>query len=827
MIALWIYRRMLILYPSALRSVYGAQMVEEFREEWAAACYSGPLIAAVFWLHLIRDWVETVTSAHAEIAGQDLRAATASLKRRPLSTAALVMLLACVICANTVMLLVAHCLMLKTLRFEARGRLVYLAQGSALGGSGWQAVSPLLIDRLAQAAHTLEDVAYITDFRDRVDELPVHCYYADPAAFRDLGLSVTTGRFYSKDDGRQAIIGSHLWKVRYGGLPSAIGSNLKVAGNEYRIAGILDDEAGPFDGDVWLPPPSPVRYGGLIARLKRGAALRDAQAEWAAVEGAGAVREPARLTWLRSANRDPKIDFVILLCQAAFLAALLLACADLASFQFGQVLQRQREIALRMAVGASRGRLVRLVVTESIVTALLAGVVSLPLSYGLMAFLHARLDPIGVYRLWGWSYVRLDAFAVLVVVVLSLASGVAAGFYPGWRIVNRNPWPLLAPPPRHNRYSVSRMRLALLSVQLALAALLVCFAGAFTLEGRGRLDNPAVRYFHRAWQISLTLPGRQNRPGLIRMVADRLEKMGHPVIVTDALPFVTDPDSFEYEAGGRFTARIVHVNSRFFDIPGFRWRQGRTWSVAEETSFPPPVVVNEAVMQQTPRLENTLVVLNPNGTRVTARIVGIVEHPPFDPYQSKAPPTIFVPFPAGSMNRTSMLARFAGSSEAARAAIQTEIHEVDPTIQLEFQDYGGRIRSSAIAWRYLMAILDAISILAVSLAITGAAAYLTQTFGERSHEIALRCAFGSGRGGIWVWATQRAAPAFVAGASIAAVCAALVRRLPSGMAPGNGRALWAACIFATALVSGAWSAVCWLASRKAAIEPLMRRLRHI
>jgi putative ABC transport system permease protein len=505
----------------------------------------------------------------------------------------------------------------------------------------------------------------------------------------------------------------------------------------------------------------------------------------------------------------------------------MLACADLASFQFGYILRRQREIALRMAVGASRGRLLRFVLTESVVTALLAGVVSLPLSAGLMSFLHTKLDPIGVYRLWGWSYIRLDAFAILIAAALSLASGVVAGFLPAWQIVNRNPWPLLAPPPRGSRYSVSRLRLALLSVQLALAALLVCFGVAFTLEGRGRLDHPATRYFHRAWEVSLAMPGRQNRPGLIRQVTDRLEKRGYPVIVTDAPPFVADPDSFEYEAGGHYVARIVHVNARFFDVPGFRWLRGTVWSAAEEFRFPPPVVVNEALVHQAPRLENSLVIINPNGTRVAVRITGVADQPSFDPYGSKAPPTIFVPYPAGPINRTSMLVRFAGSSETARAAIRTAIREVDPGVQPEFQDYGERIRATAIAWRYLMAMLGVTSILALSLALTGAPAYLTQTLSERSQEVALRCAFGSRWGGIWIWVTRCAAPALIAGAAIAAVCAAMVKRLPSGMAPANGMVLWGACIFAIVLVAGVWSAVCWLASRKAVAEPLMSYLRHV
>src|SRR5215469_5711248 len=120
MIALWLYRRLLLFYPADLRNRYGYSMIEQFREEWADARRAGWRASAAFWLHLVRDWAETVAGSHAEIAGQDLRAAAGSLRRRPLSTTVLVILLACVICINTVMLVVVQRLMFQTLPFEAR-----------------------------------------------------------------------------------------------------------------------------------------------------------------------------------------------------------------------------------------------------------------------------------------------------------------------------------------------------------------------------------------------------------------------------------------------------------------------------------------------------------------------------------------------------------------------------------------------------------------------------------------------------------------------------------------------------------------------------------
>ena len=826
MISLWLYRRLMAFYPSGLRNEYGSHMIEEFQEEWAEARRAGLIASVVFWLHLVRDWAETVAGSHAEIAGQDLRAASASLSRRPISTPSLVVLFACVICLNTVMLVVVQRLMLMTPPFEARGPLVYLAKTDSTGSPEWQTVPRPLVDRLARTTRNLEDVALIVDFTAILDGVPVRCYYAAPAAFRIFGLTAAAGRLFASDE-RGAVIGWRLWQQRYRGLPAVIASSLNIAGREYRIVGALDNRDSPFDADVWLPLPSPGISGALVARLKRGAVLRNAQAEWAEIQRRGVGLPLAELNWLRRANRDSKFDFIIWLCQAAFLAALLLACADLASLQFGHSLRRQREIALRMAVGGSHGRLLQFLLTESIVTALLGGALSLPLSAALMAFLHARLDPIGVYKLWGWSFVGLDRFAVVVALVLSLASGVFAGFFPAWRIVNRDPWPMLALPRQDSRSSVSRLRLVLLSAQVGLAAALVCFAIAFAAEGRGRMDAPAVQYFRQAWQVSLALPNPRNPLNLFPRLSQRLAEKGLAVVVTDTLPFVNGPDPFEYEAGGRHVAYIAHVNARFFDTPGFRWLRGRVWTEAEESRFPPPVVVNQAIVQEASPLANSLVIVNPNGTRVQTWIAGVVEQPSLDPYRAKAPPTIFIPYPAGRLNRTMMLVRFSGSAEAARSTIETVVREVDPVVQPYFQYYGDRIRITAIGWRYLMALLSVTALLALGLALTGSAAYLTQTFSERSQEVALRCALGSRCGGIWIWATRQVCPALIAVVAAASASAEFAKWLPSRMVPTSRLVLWAACGFSVILVLGMWSAACWLASRRAAANPLMDRLRRI
>jgi predicted permease len=831
MIPLWLYRRLLAFYPADVRREYGGLMVEEFRDGWAEARHAGGLALVAFWLHLVRDWAESASAAHTEIACQDLGSAAGSLRRRPISTAALIVLFGSVISANTVMVVTAQRLLFQPLPFEARGRLVFLAQPGGTGTPAWQTVPATLVDQLARASRTLEDVALVTDFTVSMDGRRRTGYFATPAAFRDFGLTAAAGRIMLEGDRDVVVIGARLWRDRYHGLASAIGSTCNVAGRDYRIIGALNEPPGPLtDADLWLPAQASM-YGGVLARLKRGAQLSQAQAEWLAVQQREGGRRPAEFIWFRRANFVPAFDFIIWLCEAAFLIALLLACADLASFQFGHLLRRQREIAIRMAMGASRGRLLRFLLTESVVTTLLAGAVSLPLSAGLMAFLHQHLDPLGVYHLWGWSEVHLDRFALLVAAGLSLASGVFSGFFPAWRTINRDPWPMLAAPRRQGRWSVGRLRLALLATQVALAVPLLIFAIAFSVEGRGRLLAPAVRYFQSSLQVNLTFPNRpspsaRELAALFQNISGRLQDKGYPAILTDTLPFLEEPTRFEYETAGRHVGRIAHVNSRFFDIPGFRWTQGRAWTASEERQFPPPVVVNQALAQQVGRLGDSLVIVNANGTRVSSRIAGVVDQPPLDLYGSAAQPTIFVPYPFGSIGRTALLVRFIGDPGAAKAAIEAAFREVNPDVKPAIQDYDLRIQATWIAWRYLAGFLSVGGLLALGLALTGAAAYLTQTFSERSHEVALRCAFGSQSGGIWIWVTRRVVRALGAATVVAAAAASLMRWLPSGMVPVSGLALWAGFVLAIVLIWAAWSAACWLASRRAALEPLMTRLRH-
>ncbi|HXB71608.1 MAG TPA: ABC transporter permease [Candidatus Acidoferrales bacterium] len=839
MIPLWLYRRLLAFYPADVRREYGALMAEEFRDGWAEARLAGGLALAAFWLHLVRDWAESAAAAHAEIARQDLRSAAGSLRRRPISTGALIVLFGFVISANTVMVVVARCLLWEPLSFEARGPLVVLTQSSATGTPAWQTLPAKLVDQLARESRTMEDVAFVNNFTVFMYGQRHGGYYAAPAAFRNFGITAAAGRLFRDGDGDVAVIGARLWRDRYHGLASAIGSILNFAGRDYRIVGALSQAPGTLnDADLWIPS-RPFMYGGVIARLKHGARLRDAQAEWLEFQRREGGRRPAGFTWFRRVNMAPEFDFIIWLCQAAFLIALLLACADLASFQFGHMLRRQRGIAVRMAVGASRGRLLRFLLTESVVTAVLAGAVSLPLSAGLMWFLHAHLDAVGVSSLWGWSEVRLDRVAVLVAIVLSLASGVFSGWFPAWRTINRNPWPMLAPPRGDSRWAVGRLRLALLATQVALAVPLLIFAIAFSVEGSGRLDSGAVRYFKSSLQVTFTFPNRpspsaRDLVNLIQKITSRLQDKGYQAILTDALPFLDDGTPFEYEAAGRHVGRVVHVNSHFFDIPGFRFRRGGRWTPSEERQFPPPVVVNQAIARQAGtvvgKLGDSLTIVNSNGTRVSSRIAGIVDQPPLDLYGSAAQPTIFVPYPFGSPGRLGMVVRFngdSGSADSARAAIEAAFHEVDPDARPGIQDYGARIQANWIAWRYLAGFLSVAGLLALGLAVTGATAYLAQTFSERSHEVALRCAFGSQIAGIWIWITRQVVRALAAVTILAAGGAYLIKWLPSGMVPATGLALWAGFGLALALLWAAWSAVCWLASRRAAAEPLMSRLRHI
>jgi putative ABC transport system permease protein len=808
----WLYSQMLALYPAEVRREYGREMRAQFLDDWREACRRGLLARLLFWFHIARDWGRTVASAHGEIVGGDLAAAWGNLRRRPWPVAAFVLLLAAVLSINSVGITLANRILLSALPFESRGSLVFLAEWREAGSLAWLPVSRAVADTLRLRSRTLTDIAFVGGDPQRV--------FVPPGVFDTLGMKPAAGRIYREDESDAVVIGPRLWQSRYRGSYAAIGQSIRLGTREYHIVGALAEQPfDPFGADIWAAPPPELAYGIVLARLRPGVSLQQAREEWDALRNGASGYWPAEIAPLRRVFRDPVFDYIAWGAAGAFFVVLLLACVSLMSLQLGQAVRRQRDIAIRLAMGASRARIVRFAVTETMAVTLLAGLLSLPSTALLIGAFHSGTDHWAAHRLAGWTSVRFDAATVALTFALCLFAGCLAGFVPAWKFASNDPWTMLNSGPLNAARVTGMLRSWLLSAQIALAGLILFAAVAFDREGVRRFHAPQVRYFDSTVSLELSDTAR---PVSVRNVVQRLEASGHRTIVTSARPFGQEPMAIGCEAGGkRYTVQMARVSAGFFNIPGFQWVTGRPWTESEATRADlPRVVIAEAFARDAGlKAGDSLVTLNPNGRRMTDRIAGIVRVPRLDMYGVWPRQLVFVPWQHGPLGGDSLLV------EGKRAEVEAIVRAADPTLKTYVQDFAFRIRENGLVWIGIVATLWAAALMALSLALVGAATWMSQTFTEHGLEVALRCATGCRARGLWTWAARRVWRPLTLGAGAAVAGSALLMAIPSRLSPRGVLTPVAAGCIALSLLAIFWSLALWVGSLRAMSGPQSRRLR--
>ena len=826
MIAQWFYGRLLALYPTEFRREYAAEMQRQFRDDWVEARRRGLLGAAAFWPHTIADLALAAFQLHYEIAAQDLRSAEANLRRQPVSTASLIILLSLTIAGNTALSIFAAGLIFRKLPFESTGRLVFFAKPRAAGAIEWQMLPRDIAEKFRQTSQTLDALAFQSDFRETLGDFQAHGWFVTPSALTNLGIAPALGRLLRADDDDAAVIGPRLWQSRYQRRPSAIGSVIQLFGRNYRIVGVLEDSpVFPFDADIWASRSTQNVSAGVFGRIKPGKTLHDVQEDWTALRQRSGGPWPAQAEWLRNAGQDSLLKFTLWCGIAAFALVLLLACADLACLQFGYVLRRQREVAIRVALGAPRGRIVRFLMTESLVIAVVAGALSVPVTAFIVTQMHARLDWWGMTKLAGWPAVRFDGSALLVTVAIALASAAAAGFMPAWRMARESPWHILAEHRNGQALRFGRLRLTLLGAQTAAAILAVALALGFSAESKRRLDSPVIQALSQSWRANLRLPNEKSVQ-LVEGIVQRLESAGQPAIVIGAPPFLDEPPAMEYDHRGGASIRYQFVNTRFFEIAGFRWKAGRAWQEEEGKLTHPMVgVVNQALAGKFP-VGSILRLINPNGNPAPVRIVGIVEQPLLDQYRPAPTPLVFLPYQRATVDFMNVIAPFRGDALRAKQSLANAIRQGDPPLRgYSIQDYGARIADNWSGWLVLVTMLWIAGAFALALAATGMAAFLIQTFLEHRQPVALRCALGAWVRNVWVWVSRQARVAMLTGAAAALALWGAVLLLPAAMVPAFGIPAVLAGAAGIAVVAGLWGAMSWFVSRRAASRSLAEDIR--
>ena len=790
---------------------------------------------------------------------QDLRCSFRGMRRDAGFTAFTILIAGLGIGASSTVFSVVNALLMRPLPFRDPGRLVWITNGD-----DWTSTQTEHYSDLREVNRSFDDLAGFAGYGvgdrqltgsgepERLTSVPVTGNF-----FAVLGVQPAIGRSFTAEEceGRYsappaALLSYSFWRWRFASDPNVVGRKLTLNNRPVTVVGVLPASfdfgsifapGTPIDLFVPWPLTDKTKPMGntmkLIGRLKPGATVQGAQAELSTLGRQLGSQHPERnpiapklVPLEQHVSGAVRPALFVLACAVG--VVMLIVCANLSNLQLARLGTRQREMALRAALGAGRSRLLRQVLTESVALSCCGAVLGLVLAVAgtrELAHLHAFNLPL-------LESVRIDGSALLFALLAAVASGVLFGLLPALRVTVVSL--------REGMQDASRgssggkrhawVRDGLVISELAFACILLVGAGLLIRSFLRVLDVNLGFQPERAAALridpSFRISGFAQQNAFIDDALHRARSVPGIVAagITDVLPLRDDRGwavsavGRVYEKGYRPETFVRVVSDGYFEAAGIPLRSGRVFTESDRASSERIVVVNETFARTLWPSQNPL------GQSITTdggrRVVGVVADVRHTALETTSGSEMYLPMrQTGDYAAMQLVVRTALPPVSLAAGIRTALRPIDPSLPVrEFVTFQDLVDKAVSPRRFLVLMLAGFAVFALILASLGIYAVISYSVSQRVQEIGIRMALGASardvQGRILLRTLALAAVGLALGMTASRVLSTALGSLLFGVTSGDPITfiLMGTLLIAVAAVAGYIPA--WKASR---IDPMV------
>ena len=697
----------------------------------------------------------------------------------------------------------------------------------------------------------------------------VYAEIVSPDYFRVVGAQAALGQTFNEQDvtnpgtAAVAILGARFWQRQFGSDPAIVGKTIQLNGAPFTVVGVMPERyPGMFRGiiaDLWVPATAQAQVAPgeefltqrgarafmLIGRLRPGMSIDQARAQfdviaprlqnayhdqWTDVSGnrrrisvlaESESRLPPQVMGAVSASLSLLLGLVFLV--------LLVACANVAGLLLARAVARQREMAIRLSLGASRGRLVRQLLTESLMVAIGGGALGVLIAAWTMAGIGKLRPPMSLPLLTEFS---IDNRVLLFALGLSLLTSVVFGMAPALQSAKPDLLPALqGHDPAIGRRRRVTLRSALVVVQVALSLLLLVIAGLFvrSLQHAHQIDLG----FQPAGVLTMSFDVGGSRPAaagqqFYATVIDRVAALPGVQAATFAreTPLGLGSSRYGMQIGDyqRSPGEDMEVHGNFigasyFAVMGIPLVQGREFDAHDTATAPQVALVNEAFVARywggSSPLGKTLAF--GNGSEGKMQVVGVVKNAKLLSLNDEGTPTFYVPTMQHYRPDAILHVRTSVEASAIVPRIRQELRSIDPAVPIfDVQMLEDAIAVQMLPIRLAATLLGAAGVLGLGLAVIGLFGIVAQIVAQRTREIGIRMALGAERGDVLRMILLRGLWLTGLGTAIGLVLAALASRFAAAFIFGISAHDPLTFVLVPTLLAGIALAASYLPARRAA-----------